>query len=228
MNYQNQYPFNNPYGNKKKTHSTYLLKVSRQLAGILIILLVMLLLKFAKNDITGVVNNKIKDIINLDYTTETKAVIANNSPDFSAYLDKLLSKFKIDKEFSLQYMPTKGKITRNFGKVINPLTKKEENNAGIDIDAKVGTDVRAVYDGTVETVENSKTMGLTLVINHNNGFKTTYGNLSQSNVNEGEMITKGSSIALTGNSGSLAKANLHFEIYKNGKAVNPIDYLKSN
>lgn len=228
MNYQNQYPFNNPYVNRKKSRSTYLLKVSRQLAGILIILLVLLLLKFVKNNTTNVVNNKIKDIINLDYTTEAKAVIANNSPNFSDYIDKFLNKFKTNKEFNLDYLPISGKITSDFGKRINPLTKKEENHAGIDIDAKIGTDVRAVYDGTVETVENSKTMGLMLVIDHNNGFKTTYGHLSESNVNEGEMITKGSSIALTGNSGNSTGPHLHFEVYKNGKAVNPIDYLKNN
>lgn len=230
MNYQNQYPYNNQYGNRKKTRgtSTYLIKVSKQLAGILIILLLLLLLKFVKNDTTNLVNNKIKDIINLDYTTEAKAVIANNSPNFNDYIENFLNKFKINKEFNLEYLPTSGKITSNFGKNINPLTKKEENNTGIDIDAKVGTDVRAVYDGTVETVENNKTTGLMVVIDHNNGFKTTYGHLSESNVNVGEMITMGSSIALTGNTGDGAGPHLHFEVYKNGKAVNPMDYLKNN
>jgi murein DD-endopeptidase MepM/ murein hydrolase activator NlpD len=223
MNYQ--YPYNNSYNNRKKNESTYLMKLSRQLAGILIIMLLLLLCKYVKNGTTQMINNKIKEVINLDYTKETKAAFLSKAPDINVYVNNFLNKFNIKKEFKMDYLPVTGKIINNFGKSVDAKTKKVVNNNGVDIAAKIGTNVKSIFDGTIETVENNKTMGLTIVIDHNNGFKTTYGHLSDTKVNEGEQITKGSVIAATGNSGENAEASLHFEVYKDNKAVNPIDYL---
>ena len=80
----------------------------------------------------------------------------------------------------------------------------------------------------METVEDSKSMGKMLVINHNDGFKSVYGHLSEIKISKGETITKGSVIALTGNTGESTGPHLHFEIHKNDKAVNPMGYLNSN
>lgn len=225
MNYQ--YPYNNSY-NKKKNDGTYLIKLTRQLAGVLIIMLILLLFKYVNNGATQSINNKIKSIISLDYTKETKAAFANNVPNINSYINTFLNKFNINKEFKMEYLPITGKVISNFGKTIDPKTKKDIVHNGINIEAKLGTNVKAIYDGTVETVENNKTMGLIIVIDHNNGFKTTYGRLSETKVNAGESITKGSIIATTGNSGEAGTPSLQFELSKNGIAVNPLDYVKSN
>lgn len=224
MNYQ--YPYNNSFNSRKKSDSTYLVKLSRQLAGVLIIILILLLCKYVKSGVTESINSKVKGIISLDYTTEVKTAFTNNAPNINEYVNNFLNKFNINKEFKMDYLPVDGKITSNFGKTLNPKTKKEEIHDGININAKLGTNVKAIYDGTIESVESSKTAGITIVINHNNGFKTTYSNLSETKVNEGEMITKGSVIALSGKSGDGANSHLYFAIQKNNVAVNPLDYLK--
>jgi len=223
MNYQ--YPYNNTYGHRKKSESTYLMKLSRQLAGILIIMLMLLLLKYVKNGTTDVINSKIKEVISLDYTKEASSAFLSNTPNIKENLDKFLDKFKINKEFKIDYLPVKGKVTSEFGTRVDPITKVSQTHEGMDIDAKLGTEVLSVYDGTVESIEDSKTMGLMLVINHNNSFKTLYGHLSEIKATVGETITKGSVIALTGNTGNSTGPHLHFEVHKNDKAVNPREYL---
>jgi murein DD-endopeptidase MepM/ murein hydrolase activator NlpD len=226
MNYQ--YPYNNSYGHRKKSEGTYLMKLSKQLAGVLIIMLVLIMFKYVKSGTTDIINNKIKDVISLDYTKQANAVFVSSTPNIKDLWNDFLNKFNISKEFKIDYLPVEGKITSSFGTRVDPITKTTENHEGIDINAKLGTAVKAVYDGTVETVENSKTMGLMLVINHNNNFKTVYGHLSEIKISEGEMVTKGSIVALTGNTGESTGPHLHFEIHKNDKAVNPMDYLNSN
>jgi murein DD-endopeptidase MepM/ murein hydrolase activator NlpD len=223
-----QYPYNNSYSSRKKNESTYLIKLARQLAGILIIMLVLLLCKYVKNGATQTISTKAKEVFNLDYTKEAKAAFLSKAPDINQYVNNFLSKFNIKKEFKMDYLPVTGKITNNFGIKVDTKTKKEIKSDGIDIEAKIGTNVKSIFDGTIEKVENNKTLGLTIVINHNNGFKTTYAHLSDTKVNEGEQITKGSVIALTGNSGEKAVADLYFEVHKNNIAVNPMDYLINN
>lgn len=221
-----QYPYNNSF-NRKKNNSTYLSRLSKQLACILILMLVLILLKYVKNGTTEVINTKIKDVISVDYTEQAKSFLISKSPDINGYINNFLNKFKTGNSFHMEYLPIDGKIISSFGKRTNPITKKEENHSGIDIEAKEKSNVKAVFDGTVKTVENSKTMGLTMVIDHNNGFETVYAFLSEVKANEGESITKGSVIALTGSSSEAAGPHLHFELHKNGMAVNPLDYLNS-
>ena len=226
MNYQ--YPYNNSYGRRKKSDSTFLMKLSRQLAGVLIIMLVLLMFKYVKSSTTVIINNKIKDVISLDYTKQANADFVSSTPNIKDIWKDFLNKFNISKEFKMDYLPVEGKITSDFGTRVNPISKITAIHEGIDINAKLGTPVKAIFDGTVETVEDSKSMGKMLVINHNDGFKSVYGHLSEIKISKGETITKGSVIALTGNTGESTGPHLHFEIHKNDKAVNPMGYLNSN
>ncbi len=100
-------------------------------------------------------------------------------------------------------------------------------NTGIDyISAKV-FDVVAILEGTVITVKEDETLGKIIEIKHENGLISTYQSLSEISVKKGDVITQGQVLGKSGTN-ELDKElgnHLHFEIYENGQAVNPINYL---
>ena len=103
-------------------------------------------------------------------------------------------------------------------------------HTGIDIKAEKTTVVKAAEAGTVKTIKNDPRYGLTIVIEHQNGFETVYANLLTSEfVTEGEKVTKGQSIGTVGNTAVFEvadEAHLHFEILKDSIQVDPSIYLK--
>jgi len=99
---------------------------------------------------------------------------------------------------------------------------------GIDLSAVVGTEVKTPYDGICQVIPENKE-GNKIKINHGDGFFTEYHHLSQFNVIDGQSITSGSVIALSGNTSGTGKrstgAHLHFGISINGQYVDPAPYL---
>ena len=103
-------------------------------------------------------------------------------------------------------------------------------HSGIDIKAEKTSVVAASEKGVVESIKNDPRYGLTIIINHGNGFKTVYSNLLTTEfVQEGEEVEKGQNIATVGESASFEVADeshLHFEMYKDGVTVNPTIYFE--
>ena len=104
-----------------------------------------------------------------------------------------------------------------------------QTHEGIDIKAKEGTSVLAVFDGKVESVEKSMMEGTIIVLNHNNSLKTVYKCLSEDNVmvSVGQTVKKGEKIGEVGLSlkEKAEGSHLHFEVIENGKRINPTTYL---
>ena len=100
---------------------------------------------------------------------------------------------------------------------------------GVDIKAKEGSEVIASADGVVEKVY-SDSMGNSIIIDHENGFKTVYSNLADfENDPTGQNVKKGDKIGAVGKSAISDLANdehLHFEVLKDGTPVNPTDFIK--
>lgn len=115
--------------------------------------------------------------------------------------------------------PTRGSITSRFG------MRRGRHHDGIDIGAPVGTAVKAADGGQVIFVGTSGNYGKLIKIDHGAGFVTYYGHLSKYNVKVGDKVYKGQIIGAVGNTGRSTGPHLHFEIRKNGKAVNPSKYL---
>ena len=133
---------------------------------------------------------------------------------------------------------TTNKTKENTSKDTN--TQKTEENKetlnewithnGIDLRAEKTEVVKAAADGTVKTIKNDPRYGLTITIEHDNGFKTVYANLLTSEfVVEGEKVQKGQTIGTVGNTAifeSSDDTHLHFEILKDNVNVDPATYLK--
>lgn len=101
---------------------------------------------------------------------------------------------------------------------------------GIDIKAPRTTVVKAAEEGTVQSIKNDPRYGLTVIIEHRDGYKTIYSNLLTTEfVTEGETVSKGQSIGTVGNSAAFEIADephLHFEMLKDEESVDPSLYLK--
>lgn len=122
--------------------------------------------------------------------------------------------------------PCEGRITDDFGMRLHPVLKIRRMHNGIDIINDIGTKVYAPGSGVVEFVGRRGGLGLTLEINHGFGYKTIYGHLSQINVKQGQNVTRGDLVALSGNSGSLTVGpHLHYEVRHNGIPLNPRNFI---
>jgi len=118
--------------------------------------------------------------------------------------------------------PLNGKVTSGFGQRVHPVYKDIRQHNGIDIDAKEGTDVKAALDGVVVSVEDDPELGKVVVLKHPNNLQTVYGHLSTVLVKLGEPVGKGQVIAKSGNTGVSSAPHLHFEVWENGKPVDPL------
>lgn len=117
-------------------------------------------------------------------------------------------------------------LTASYGMRIHPFYKSLSSHQGVDYTVPEGTRVFATADGTVKEVQQRKTSsGMTVVINHGNGYETSYNHLSKINVSRGQKVRRGDIIALTGNSGLSLAPHLHYEVRYNGMRVNPVHYF---
>ncbi|MDP1418635.1 M23 family metallopeptidase [Peribacillus simplex] len=96
---------------------------------------------------------------------------------------------------------------------------------GIDIARPTTRTITAADHGIIETAGNSGGYGNKITINHNNGYKTVYAHLDSIDVTAGQKIEKGMKIGMMGSTGHSTGVHLHFEIYKNGSLVNPLNFI---
>jgi murein DD-endopeptidase MepM/ murein hydrolase activator NlpD len=97
---------------------------------------------------------------------------------------------------------------------------------GIDLPIKSGTDVHAAAKGKVSQVGERGRYGTAISIMHLNSLDTFYGHLSSIRVKEGQSVEQGEVIGVSGNTGLSSGPHLHFGLYKDGNAVDPLDYMK--
>ena len=99
-------------------------------------------------------------------------------------------------------------------------------NKGIDIRGREGSPILASKTGVVTfTDEHMRGMGCIVVLDHQDGYNTVYAHLGKVWVKEGDQVKRGQKIAMIGVSGDILIPTLHFEIRKEGKAVNPLSLL---
>ena len=116
--------------------------------------------------------------------------------------------------------PLSGRISSRFG------LRWGRMHNGVDIAVPIGTPVRAAADGCVIFAGWRSGYGRLFILDHGAGVHTYYGHNSSFTVSVGHAVAAGDRIALSGNSGVSTGPHLHFEVRVNGRARNPLDYLK--
>jgi septal ring factor EnvC (AmiA/AmiB activator) len=128
-------------------------------------------------------------------------------------------------------MPVEGRILSTFGKNENPKFHTFTVQKGIEIEAPLGAEIRAIYDGRVLYADWFKGYGKILIIDHGEGYYSLSGHASALLKNVGEEVRSGEAVALIGDTGSLRGPCLYFEIRQRGKPLDPLEWLgriKSN
>ncbi len=117
-------------------------------------------------------------------------------------------------------------MTSPFGNRISPITGIGELHTGQDMSEACGTSVKAAAAGTVTFAGwHAYGGGNRVVIEHGNGLETTYNHLSAMNVAVGDVVERGTSIALVGSTGASTGCHLHFEVMIDGENVDPLGWL---
>ena len=117
-------------------------------------------------------------------------------------------------------------LTAAYGTLMHPFYRTLHEHQGVDYAVPEGTRIFATADGIVKEVKGkNSTSGTTVVIDHRNGYTTSYSHLQSVKVKRGRKVQRGDIIALSGNSGLSLAPHLHYEVRYNGMRVNPIHYF---
>ena len=117
------------------------------------------------------------------------------------------------------------RMASGFGYRIDPIYKTRKFHAGMDFSAKTGTPIYATGDGKVFKVSKSKRgYGNHIVIDHGFGYKTLYAHMSKTAVKRNQKVSRGDVIGFVGNTGKSVAPHLHYEVHKDGKKINPVNF----
>lgn len=158
-------------------------------------------------------------------TKQTNTIKKNNNTTETKKTTEKKKEIKFEK-------PVEGEIIKEYAKdnlVYSNTLNEWTTHLGIDIKAEKTTVVKASCEGTVESIKNDPRYGLTVIINHDDGYQTIYSNLLTAEfVVEGEKVTQGQSIGTVGNSAAFEISDdyhLHFELLKDNEYLDPTIYM---
>jgi murein DD-endopeptidase MepM/ murein hydrolase activator NlpD len=165
-------------------------------------------------------------------------------PDFLSALDTLskqiddrseqlgvLESMLMNRNLQAEVLPAGRPIKRGwtssfFGMRTDPFTGKLEFHKGMDFAGRMGSDIVAVASGVVTWASERYGYGNLVEINHGNGYVTRYGHAEKIDVKVGDTVKKGQLIAQMGSTGRSTGPHVHFEVWRNGRPVNPERYIK--
>lgn len=143
-------------------------------------------------------------------------------------LEDLLLISRLQKDAHPEGWPiASGWISSSFGYRTDPFTGRRARHAGIDFAGRKGSEVVAVGSGIVSASRSLAGYGNLVEINHGNGYVTRYGHNKKNLVEVGQRVRRGQVIAELGQTGRATGPHVHFEVWRNGVAVNPAEYIRA-
>ena len=124
-------------------------------------------------------------------------------------------------------VPVSGKVVRGFGWTKDPADGLERFHHGIDIQAPVGTEIKAVLPGEVSNLGVDPVLGPFVMLDHGGGTHSLYAGLEPVTVVEGQKVTAGEVIGRVGAQGDVSGGGLHFELRENEKLIDPLSRLRT-
>ncbi len=121
--------------------------------------------------------------------------------------------------------PVEGRLLSSFGGRTDPFSGEGAIHTGVDLEAAMGTPVRAAADGIIVHADWEGGYGRLIIVDHGNGVQTYYGHLSTFGVVPGQEVRRGDVIARSGASGRVTSPHLHYEVRMGGTPVNPYPYM---
>ena len=121
--------------------------------------------------------------------------------------------------------PAPGRISSSYGYREHPKSGEEKFHSGLDVSVPLGTQVKATADGIVSFAGWTPGGGNTVVVEHGHGFSTAYAHNRKALVRIGQRVARGDAIALSGSTGLSTGPHIHYEVWRDGRHVNPNTYL---
>ncbi len=118
-----------------------------------------------------------------------------------------------------------GFLSSRFGRRMDPFTGRITRHKGVDYFARTGTPVMSSADGVITMAKKNGSMGLTIEVNHGNGFKTRYAHLAKMHVRRGQRIKRGEILGAVGNTGRSTGPHLHYEVIFRKQHRDPLNYI---
>lgn len=149
-------------------------------------------------------------------------------------IQNLIDDRYVQQQMGIKFIPSirpveGGRITDRFGNRKDPFIERVKHHRGVDISARYGTKVFASAAGVVEFTRvkyrPNSGYGRVVIINHGNGYKTLYGHLATVNVQKGQKVERWDVIGYSGATGRATGPHLHYEVWRDGRAENPENYI---
>jgi murein DD-endopeptidase MepM/ murein hydrolase activator NlpD len=117
------------------------------------------------------------------------------------------------------------RIASGYGYRIHPIYKTRKLHTGMDFTAPQGTPIYATGDGKIAKVKSSRRgYGNHIIIDHGFGYQTLYAHMKKYIVNRGQKVKRGEIIGYVGNTGTSVAPHLHYEVIRNKRKINPVNY----
>jgi murein DD-endopeptidase MepM/ murein hydrolase activator NlpD len=158
----------------------------------------------------------------------TLRALSSSVSDLSARSERIET-FYADQAVRLSHTPSvwpvRGYFSSGFGNRSDPFTGERDFHPGIDVSAPRGTKAVAPADGVVVAVGPRGAYGLAIIIDHGFGLVTRYAHLERFNVRAGQRVRRGDVIGFVGSTGRSNAPHLHYEVWLDDKAQNPVHYI---
>lgn len=151
--------------------------------------------------------------------------LADRAPKLEAVESAMMSARLLDQIHPQGRPVLKGWLSSKFGWRADPITGRKNFHEGIDFAGRKNSKIVAVAAGVVRWTGRRSGYGKVVELSHGNGFVTRYAHNSKNLVKVGTKVAKGETIALMGATGYATGVHVHFEVLKNGKPVNPLDFV---
>ena len=178
-------------------------------------------------------SNQEANTINTNENTSNTNVTSQENQTINEQTENKVKENNTNENTTQFIFPVEGEVIKEFAKdnlIYSETLEEWITHPGIDIKADRTTIVKSVADGTVKSIKNDPRYGLTVTIEHADGYTSVYSSLLTAEfVKEGEKVTQGQTIGTVGNSAVFEVAednHLHFELLKDGSNINPEIYLK--
>jgi murein DD-endopeptidase MepM/ murein hydrolase activator NlpD len=150
--------------------------------------------------------------------------LSQKAQSIESNLNSLLNFFESDSlrlASTPSIMPATGWMSSVYGHRNDPFTGQWTMHYGVDISTNVGNPIMATADGIVIKVQTDKYLGKNVTISHGNGFTTVYGHMSNFAVTAGQKVKRRDIIGYIGQTGKAAGPHVHYEVWRDGKRVDP-------
>ncbi|HHY90589.1 MAG TPA: M23 family metallopeptidase [Clostridiales bacterium] len=220
--------YQNPWGRKK----SFYYKIMKQIAFCIVIVLLVILIKHLNLPLTNKASQWIKTSLEKEMDikkTATEIVqFAKKVPELSEKAIHVFSNSNEKKGSKVDFIPpiASGNIVSNYGENIDPISNRKTFQRGIDILVEKRYYIQAIKDGQIVEIQESNNLGKYIKVEHDNNTFSIYGNCSEILVKKGQQVKQGERIALVYPDAAGQVSHFHFELWKDGKIVDPMHYIQ--